>query len=74
MDLKKAFTWAPILAHVDPQKPFIIKADLCCILSQQGDDKKLHPLSFDSHKFNTAEMNYEVHDKELLAIVGSFAQ
>ena len=25
--LKKAFTSAPILAHVDPEKPFIIEAD-----------------------------------------------
>ena len=25
--LKKAFTSAPVLAHVDPQKPFIIEAD-----------------------------------------------
>ena len=26
VDLKKAFTSAPILTHVDPQKPFIIEA------------------------------------------------
>ena len=42
--LKKAFTSAPILAHVDPKKPFIMEADasdfaLGSILSQQGDDK-----------------------------------
>ena len=45
--LKKVFTSAPILAHVDPTKPFIIEADasdfaLGSILSQQGDDKNLH--------------------------------
>ena len=39
--LKKAFTSAPVLAHVDPQKPFIMEADpsnftLISILSQQG--------------------------------------
>jgi hypothetical protein len=71
--LKKAFTSAPILAHVDPEKPFIIEADasdfaLGSILSQQGNDEKLHPMAFHSRKFDTAEINYEIHDKELLAI------
>ena len=77
--LKKSFTSALVLAHVDPQKPFIIEADthdfaLGSILSQQGDDEKLHPLAFHSRKFDAAEINYEIHDKELLAIVDSFAQ
>ena len=77
--LKKAFTSAPILAHVDPEKPFIIEADasdfaLGSILSQQGDDEKLHPVAFHSRKFDAAEINYEIHDKELLAIVDSFTQ
>ena len=77
--LKKAFTLAPILAHVDPEKPFIIEADasdfaLSSILSQQGDDEKLHPVAFHSRKFDAAEINYEIHDKELLAIVDSFTQ
>ena len=77
--LKKAFTSAPILAHVDPQKPFIIEADasyfaLDNIFSQQGDNEKIHPVALHSRKFDVAEINYEVHDKELLAIVASFAQ
>ena len=41
--LKKAFTSAPILAHIDPEKPFTIEADasdfaLGSILSQPGKD------------------------------------
>ena len=77
--LKKAFTSAPILAHVDPEKPFIIEADasdfaLGSILSQQGDDEKLHRVPFHSHKFDVAEINYEIHDKELLDIVDPFTQ
>ena len=77
--LKKAFTSAPILAHVDPEKPFIIEADVSdftfgSILSQQGDDEKLHLVGFHSRKFDAAEINYEIHDKELLAIVDSFTQ
>ena len=79
MDLKKAFTSAPILAHVDPHKPFIMEADasdfaLGSILSQHGDDGQLHLVAFHSRKFNAAKINYEVHDKEMLAIVDSFEQ
>ena len=44
------------------------------ILLQQGDDEKLHPVAFHSRKFDAAEINYEIHDKELLAIVDSFTQ
>ena len=44
------------------------------ILSQQGDDEKLHHVAFHSCKFEDAEINYEIHDKELLALVNSFAQ
>ena len=44
LDLKKAFTSAPILAHVDPQKPFIIEAKFSFdnIVLEQDDDGKLH--------------------------------
>ena len=77
--LKHAFTSAPILMHVDPTKRFILEADasdfaLGSVLSQTGDDSKLHPVAFHSRKFEAAEINYEIHDKELLAIVDSFQQ
>jgi hypothetical protein len=78
-NLKKAFTSAPILVHADQSKPFIIEADasdfaLGSILSQVGDNGKLHPVAFHSRKFEVAEINYEIHDTELLAIVDSFGQ
>jgi hypothetical protein len=44
------------------------------ILLQSGDDGKLHPIAFHSRKFEVVEINYEIHDKELLAIVDSFEQ
>ena len=74
----RAFTLVPVLAHIDPQKPFIIEVDapnftLGSILSQQGDDEKPNTVAFYSRKFGTAKINYEIHDKELLAIVDSFA-
>ena len=77
--LKQAFTSAPILMHVDPKKRFILEPDasdfaLGSMLFQIGDDGQLHPVAFHSRKFEAAEINYEIHDKELLAIVDSLQQ
>ena len=41
-------------------------------LYQIGDDGKLYPVAFHSRKLTPAEENYEIHDKELLAIVDAF--
>jgi hypothetical protein len=76
-ELKTGFTSDPILAHFDPQKPVIIETDasdfaLGAVLSQRDGEKCLHPVAFHSRKFSPAEINYEIHDKELLAIVDSF--
>ncbi|MBW0477485.1 hypothetical protein O181_017200 [Austropuccinia psidii MF-1] len=38
------------------------------VLSQVSDSGK-HPIAFDSHKSIPAELNYEIHNKELLGIV-----
>jgi hypothetical protein len=75
--LKKAFTSAPILVHVNPLHPFIIETDasdftLGAILSQYQDNQLLHPVAFYSCKFSPAEINYDVYDKELLAIITAF--
>ena len=46
---------------------------LGCVLSQyQG--RWLHPVVFHSRKLNSAERNYEIHDKELLAIMEVFKE
>jgi hypothetical protein len=76
--LKKAFTTVPILTHPDFQKPFFLEMDasdfaLGAVLSQPDKDG-LHPVMFHSRKYNAAEINYEIHDKELLAIVDSFQE
>lgn len=75
--LKDAFTTAPILVHYDPEKASTVETDasdfaLSGIISQKSDDGKLHPVAFHSRKLTPAEMNYEIHDKELLAIVDCF--
>ena len=39
------------------------------MLSQLHEDKKWHPIGFISKSLNDVEWNYEIHDKELLAII-----
>jgi hypothetical protein len=74
-----AFTSAPVLIHPDLAKPFIVETDasnfaLGVILSQSGIDGLLHPVVFYSRKLTSAEINYQVYDKELLAIITTFEQ
>ena len=38
-------------------------------ISQKDDQGRLHPVAFMSWKFSPAELNYQIYDKELLAIV-----
>ncbi|MBW0560637.1 hypothetical protein O181_100352 [Austropuccinia psidii MF-1] len=71
--LKEAFTISPILSHFDPSLPTIVETDasyyaLGAVLRQISDSGK-HPIAFDSRKLLPAELNYEIHDKELLGIV-----
>jgi hypothetical protein len=75
--LKHWFMTAPILTYFDPHRECIVKTDasdfaLGGTLSQTAGDKKLHPNAFHSRKFSPSEINYEIHDKELLAIVDCF--
>jgi hypothetical protein len=78
--LKLAFTTAPLLRHANPTLPYLLETDasdyaVSGILSQpQDDDGQLHPVAFYSRKMTAAEINYEIYDKELLAIVTSFKE
>ena len=75
--LKKAFTSAPILTHWIPNVQLIVKTDasdytLATILSIINEDNKVHPVAFHSCTFTVVELNYDTHDKELLAIFEAF--
>lgn len=65
---------APILHHPDPDIPFIVEVDasdtgIGAIFSQQhGSPPKLFPCALHSHKLNSAEWNYDVGNRELLAM------
>jgi RNase H-like domain found in reverse transcriptase/Reverse transcriptase (RNA-dependent DNA polymerase)/Retroviral aspartyl protease len=77
-ELKAAFCKAPLLRHFNPEYPIQLETDasgeaLSGIVSQkQPDDNLFHPIAFWSRKLTGAEINYEIHDSELLAIVESF--
>jgi len=39
------------------------------VLSMEGEDGKWRPVTFLSKSLNETEKNYEIHDKEMLAII-----
>ena len=45
---------------------------LTVILSIVNKDNEVHLVAFHSHTFTMAELNYDIHDKELLAIFKAF--
>ena len=71
---QKAFTTALVLTHWVPNAQIILKTDasdyaLTTILSIISlGDSKVHPITFHSQTFTALELNYDVHNKELLTI------
>jgi hypothetical protein len=64
----------PILQHFDPDHPLTLETDasdyaIRAVCSQPDNSNVLHPLGYFSRKLKDAELNYDIHDKELLAIV-----
>lgn len=77
--LKKAFATAPVLAYYDPNKHCVLETDasdfaIGGVLSQPDASGTLHPVAYYSRKFNEHELNYEIYDKEMLAIVEAFKE
>ena len=78
MLLKQAFTTTPILAHWIPGTVLIVETDasdyaLAAILSTISlTSGEIHPIAFHSWTFTLPELNYDIHDKELLAIFEAF--
>ena len=72
--LKKRFTTALILVHPDPEGQFIVELDASntgvgAVLSQRSaGDSKVHPCAFYSHRLSPAKRNYDIGNKELLAV------
>jgi len=77
--LKEAFTTAPILIHFDFDKEIVVETDAsniasAGILSQPGSDGLLHSIAFFSKKHTPVECNYDIYDKELIAVVRAFEE
>jgi hypothetical protein len=78
-DLKNTFTSAPVLARFDPHHDVIVETDTSNyvsggVLSQYDDDGILHLVAYFSKKQSLAECNYEIYDKELMAIICAFEE
>ena len=72
--LKTSFTTAPVLQIPNDTAPYRLETDssdfaMGAVLEQLGEDKKWHPVAFYSKSLNEHERNYEIYDKEMLAII-----
>jgi transposase InsO family protein len=72
--LKQTFIQRPILAMWDPNRPTRLEVDASGfatggVLLQRLDDQLWHPVAFRSESMVDAERNYEIYDKEMLAII-----
>src|SRR5882724_8773530 len=75
--LKKAFTTAPVITHWILDTQITVETDasdyaLAAVLSITTSNGELHPIVFHSRTFSAPELNYDVHNKELLAIFEAF--
>jgi hypothetical protein len=69
----------PILRHYEEDRPAMVETDasdyaMGAVLSQHFEDRKIHPVAFILIKFSPAELNYQIYDKEMLAIVYAMKQ
>ncbi len=73
-NLKSHFVSAPILIAPGPTHQFVMEVDASevgvgAVLSQcSSSDNKMHPCAFFSHRLSSAERNYDIYNRELLAV------
>jgi hypothetical protein len=77
LTLKQAFISAPVLTHYKPGCLLVIETDtsnyaLAAILSQVKSNREIHLVTYLSWTFLDTELNYDTHDKELMAIYEAF--
>ena len=75
--LKKVFTFALILTHWISNIQLIMETNvsdyaLIAILSIVDEENEIYLVIFHSRTFTIVELNYDTHDKELLAIFKAF--
>ena len=72
--LRKIFSSAPILTIPDTSRPFSPMTDASllaarAVLMQRDVNGNLHPCAYFSKMFSLAERNYDIYDRELLAVI-----
>jgi transposase InsO family protein len=71
--LKAALCSAPVLILPDPTKPFVLNCDSCAYAIgatlQQDHGNGLQPVAYRSKKLSPAERNYDVREREFMAIM-----
>jgi len=72
--LKKRFTIEPVLVIPDLDKEMRVEADASDfatgeVLSMKCEDERWRLVAYISKSLNEAERNYEIHNKEMLAII-----
>jgi hypothetical protein len=77
--MKKRIIEAPVLSYFSPELETFLESDSsdyvsAGILSQKGGDGHIRPVAYFSKTLSSAECNYEIYDKELLAIIRCFEQ
>jgi len=75
--LKATFTSTLILTHWVPNAPIIVETNasdyaISGIISIHCADEEIQPVAFRSWTLTAPELNYDTHDKELLAIFEAF--
>ena len=77
--LKERLLKEPVLYTANPEVPYEVETDasdyaLGGQLGQRDKEGKLHPVAFYSLKLKGPELNYAIHDKELMAIIEAFKE
>lgn len=74
--LKRRLLDAPVLVHFDYDRDTRVETDasdgvVAGVLSQRSDETtdEWHPVAFYSETLQGSELNYSIHDKELLAVI-----
>ena len=72
--MKEKFTKELVLVALDLDKKMRMEVDIADymiggVLSMECEDGKWRPVAFLSKSLNKNERNYEIHDKEILAVV-----
>jgi RNase H-like domain found in reverse transcriptase len=76
-NIKNTFVSAPVLCHFDPELHILLETDvsdyaITVILSQIDENNEICPVTSHSQSMHNAKLNYNIHDKELLAVFDTF--